>query len=88
MQTTPYTITATVAGLDGSVTGTAYVTVNAFPDQVMIGSLVPSASEHRGQQGEFVITRVGPTTGSLTVNLSVGGTAQPGTDYQAFSAQV
>ncbi len=76
-----YNVSFSVAGLDGATTSTyTAVTVNDYPDEVMIGSLVPSASEFRTQQGEYMITRVGPATGSLTVGFSVsGGTV--GTDY-------
>ncbi len=78
--TTPYTISVTVTGLDGSTTATTSVTVSPVPDEVMIGSLVPVAWESGGKNGEFQVTRVGPTTDSLTVSYSVSGTAN-GTDY-------
>ena len=34
--------------------------------------------------GVFTITRSGSTSSSLTVNYSLGGTAQNGTDYQTL----
>src|SRR5205814_8491974 len=38
-----------------------------------------------GSDGIFTVTRTGPTTSALTVYYNVGGTAVPGTDYQAIS---
>ena len=81
--TSPYTIHVTVSGLDGSVTATTSVTVNPVPDEVMIGSLVPAASEYRGIAGEFLVSRAGPTTSNLTVTYAVSGTGLAGTDYAA-----
>jgi hypothetical protein len=77
-----YTISVTVSGLDGTAqTATTSVTVNAAPEQVMIGSLVPTAWEYGDSRpGTFLLTRVGSTSSELTVNYTVKGTA-PGTDY-------
>ena len=79
----PYTIHVTVSGLDGSATATTPVTVNPVPDVVMIGSLVPAASEYRGIPGEFLVSRAGPTTSNLTVTYTVSGNGLAGTDYAA-----
>ena len=51
-----YTTSVTVAGIDGTVTNSMSVTVNAIPDEVMIGSLVPVAWESGGQMGQFEIS--------------------------------
>jgi uncharacterized delta-60 repeat protein len=82
-----YTISVIVSGLDGTAaTATTSVTVNAAPEDVMIGSLVPIAWEYGDTQpGEFLLTRVGDTSGTLTVDYKVKGTATPGTDYYTDS---
>jgi len=41
---------------------------------VMVGALVPLASDSGGQAGEFEVTRVGDTTSALTVGFGLGGT--------------
>ena len=48
----------------------------------------PNALESDGTVGYFTFYRSGPTTGSLVVNYSIGGTATPGVDYTAFSGTV
>jgi len=40
-----------------------------------------TSSETPGNTGQFTITRIGPTSGSLTVNLNRTGTATSTTDY-------
>lgn len=44
----------------------------------------PSITEN-GTGGSFYISRTGSTTGSLTVNYTLSGTAQNGVDYQLLS---
>jgi hypothetical protein len=46
------------------------------------------ASEAGADTGTFTITRTGPTTSSLRVIYSVGGTASSGTDYVELGTQV
>ena len=43
-----------------------------------------SAGEPGTDTGRFVLTRVGPTTGALTVGLAFSGTASEGIDYQSI----
>ena len=54
---------------------------------VTIQATRPVASES-GQQGAFTVFRTGSTSSSLTVYYNVGGTAVPGTDYQALSGSL
>ncbi len=89
-----YIRAVTIAGADGTVTRNDTVVVHDVPDQVMIGSLVPSAAEdpQRNQKGVFMITRVGGTAESLTVHFTVPttmeGSAVAGTDYVAIGTSV
>lgn len=43
-----------------------------------------SASEITGNEGQFTLTRTGPTGSALTVSLTSSGTATSGTDYTAL----
>ncbi len=47
-----------------------------------------NASETAGNPGQFTVTRTAPTTASLTVNLSISGTATNGTDYANIASTV
>lgn len=55
---------------------------------VSITANVPNASETGPQQGQFTVTRTGPTTAALTVNLTVSGTATSGSDYTTNPATI
>ncbi|MCX6854544.1 MAG: PKD domain-containing protein, partial [Verrucomicrobia bacterium] len=43
------------------------------------------ASEQAGDPGEFTLTRTGPITSSVNVNISLSGTATGGTDYTTIA---
>lgn len=43
------------------------------------------ASEQAGNPGEFTLTRTGPITSSVNVNINISGTATNGTDYTAIA---
>ena len=61
---------------------TASVTiVDNDPPSVTIDATDPDAAEVGGDSGTFTISRTGPTTGSLTVNYTITGSATNGTDY-------
>jgi PKD repeat protein len=66
-----YTITATVAGMDGSTTASTSVTVTAVPAEVMLGATTPVASEYLGSDAAFAITCGGGSAGDVTVNFSI-----------------
>lgn len=79
-------------------TGPAYVvgapasaTVSISDDDrstVTITASDPVASETAGNPGQFVVTRTGPITSSLAVNLVRTGTASSGTDYSGVGTTV
>ena len=65
------TITVTVTAADGTTTETYTVTVaRAAPPVVSIAAVASPVSE--GELAEFRVSRTGPTTGELTVDVSVG----------------
>ena len=76
-----YTITATVAGMDGSTTASTSVTVTAVPAEVMIGATQPMASEYLGSDAAFAITCGGGSAGNVTVSFSITTDLVYGTDY-------
>jgi hypothetical protein len=82
-----YTVGLRVIDNDGNIgTDTATVTIlnaNGLPE-VTIASTDRFASEDGLDTGTFTISRSGWTTGNLTVQLSVGGTATEGDDYLAL----
>src|SRR5205823_2464142 len=49
---------------------------------------VSDTVEGSASPGEFVLTRQGDKSGSLTVNFTVGGTATAGTDYTSIGTSV
>lgn len=57
------------------------------PGIVTITSFGVTASES-GATGTFTVSRTGPTTSPLTVQLNLGGTATGGTDYQSISSSL
>ncbi len=67
-------------GPDTICSGSAGAIESPVPDEVMIGSVVPVASDFGGQAGEFQVTRVGDTSAALLVSVSLGGTLA-GADY-------
>jgi hypothetical protein len=53
--------------------------------RVSIAALDPVAHEQGGETANVLISRSGPLTSSLTVNLAISGTATSGADYTAIS---
>ncbi|MEK7412903.1 MAG: Calx-beta domain-containing protein, partial [Planctomycetota bacterium] len=64
----------------GTATATASVSVTALPT-IAIAATQPTATEFGTGTGLFTISRFGPTTAALTVNLTRAGTATNGVDY-------
>lgn len=59
------------------------------PPTVSISADIPTAVENdTSQDGEYTISRTGPTDESLTVNLAASGTAVAGTNYVALPSSV
>jgi hypothetical protein len=71
--------------LGAPVSGT--VTIEDLP-VVTIAATDPAAAELGPDTGLFTVTRAGNTNQSLTVNLTIGGSAVNGTDYAAISGTV
>src|SRR5205814_621961 len=57
------------------------------PPTVTVVATDASASES-GDTGTFTISRTGSTAAALTVNYSIGGSADNGVDYQSLSGSV
>lgn len=58
---------------------------NPLTGQIINLKAIGDLAEAAGTQNAFTITRYGDTTSALSVNYTVGGTAIPGTDYNALS---
>src|SRR5213079_1666649 len=55
---------------------------------VSVAATDPNAAEQGTDPGTFTISRTGDTSSALTVNYTLGGTAQNGTDYQPLGTSV
>jgi alpha-mannosidase len=81
---------ATLSGgaLTSPIAKSQLLSFRLFPASLPPGVMVV-ASEGRavetGKVGSFTISRLGATTVSLDVPYTIGGTATPGTDYQALT---
>jgi regulation of enolase protein 1 (concanavalin A-like superfamily) len=86
------TVILTIATNAAYTVGTASnATVTIADDDrstVNIVANIPDASETAGHPGQFTVTRTVPTNVSLTVNLTISGTAINGTDYSNVAATV
>ena len=71
-----------------SSSNTAYGMAWHSPPAVTVAATTPTAREIDGQAGLITFTRTGDTTLPLLVPLTIGGTAVPGSHYQALPAQV
>ena len=71
-----------------SETTTPYALAWHTRPSVSVTATTTVARESDGQAGIVAITRTGDTTLPLLVNLSAGGTAVPGTHYQALPATI
>jgi len=58
-----------------------------LPPRVNIFASVPNASENGPVAGEFTLTRGGPATSELSVDLAISGSAANGVDYQFVPAR-
>lgn len=79
----PFAVVATAGGL--SATGQVWVT-GVAASTVSLTALDNTLMESATNTGRFRIARSGSTNGSLTVHLSVQGTATLGIDYTASGA--
>ena len=64
-------------------------TVTLTDDEPLLSIIASDGSaDEAGDPGRFTITRSGFTSSSLTVNVTLGGTATSGTDYSAITLPV
>lgn len=73
---------------DGQVKTFDDTTIAATGISVRIDATDPFAAQPGTNTGTFVVSRSGPTSDALTVNLAIAGSAVPGTDYAALATQV
>lgn len=71
---------------DPSASFTLEDAVTAGQPRVSVAATTPIASEEGPTPGEFTLTRTSSTATALTVNYTIGGTAEP-SRYQALSGQ-
>jgi len=66
------------------------IRVGVVEPEVTVTATQPNAvaATSGGTPGQFTVSRTGSTTASLTVDVSVAGTAVSGTDYTALSGSV
>jgi len=88
----PETVVATLAANAAYVigfpyTGTVNITDNDLPS-VSVVALDTAVWENGGSSATLRVTRAGCTTGALTVNYSVSGSAVSGSDYSALPGSV
>jgi alpha-tubulin suppressor-like RCC1 family protein len=78
---------AVVTNALGAATASSVVPITVVPPSVSVSTLNSPIPEASATPAKFQITR-GPTfNGNLTVNFSLGGTAQPGTHYESLAQQ-
>ena len=86
------TVIVTLATDPASTVGTPNAaTVTILDDDRSTVTIVANdatASETPGDPGQFTVTRTAPTTGALTVNLTITGNATNGTDYATIASTV
>lgn len=74
----------TAATLGANVAHTLTIT-DDDTNTVTLAATTPSVAESSTGAGVFTLTRTGSTAAALTVNLLIGGTAAPGSDYLALA---
>ena len=90
----PETVILQLGPGDGYVlSGSTSATVTIADDdttlpKVAVVTTTPSTIENSGLPAVFTFSRTGATTGSLTVNYAVTGTATPGADYTTLTGSV
>jgi hypothetical protein len=86
------TLTLELAPTAGYVTRSAIAQVTITDDDSLlplVGLKVEDRDTTEGGDGaQFTITRIGETTNALEVFLTLGGSATPGSDFQALPASV
>ena len=80
------TIIASISSsMNYTISGTGSVTMNLYDnDTTQVTVAKQGGDPTEGGNGTFRITRSGSTSGDLTVNFTVGGTATSGTDFTSI----
>ncbi len=87
-ETVILTITANAAYTVGAPSAATVTILDDDRSTVTIVANDSTASETPGDTGQFTITRTAPTTGTLTVNLTITGNATNGADYTTIASTV
>ncbi len=87
-ETVIVTVSANAAYTVGTPNAATVTILDDDRSTVTVVANDPTASETAGNTGQFTIARTAPTTGALTVNLTVTGNATNGTDYPSIAATV
>jgi V8-like Glu-specific endopeptidase len=74
---------AWIDSIVGAPTNTTTVSISASD-----AAAAETTTSQAANPGRFIISRTGPTTASLTVNLTIAGTATNGTDFNTIARTV
>jgi hypothetical protein len=85
-ETVIFTVTPSASYVVSGDPAIVYIVATAAP-QVAVVATTAETSEG-GAPGVFTISRSGSTAADLTVDVSIGGTATPGSDYTALETSV
>ncbi|MBL9134820.1 MAG: S8 family serine peptidase [Verrucomicrobiales bacterium] len=86
-ETVILTLSANAAYTIGSPSSaTVNLADNDLPSVTVVA--VDNSASEPSDTGRFIFIRTGPTTGSLTVNFTVGGTATSGSDYTSLGTSI
>src|SRR6185295_11120347 len=82
------------SGIVAALLGAFVFTINLradnppWPPLVSVLALNPHAAEEGSDPATFLVVRIGPANTALTVEYSLGGEAENGTDYQTLPGVV
>ena len=91
-ETAIHTVTSGTGYTVGTVASAIVNIAYNDPPQVTVVATDANAAETllgtTPNPGQYTLTRIGPTTSSLTVNVALSGTATNGTDYTSIPTTV
>ncbi|MCX6857322.1 MAG: PKD domain-containing protein, partial [Verrucomicrobia bacterium] len=83
------TVVLTLASGSYVIGSPSSATVTITDDEALLSITASDANaDEAGDAGAFTLSRVGPTTSSLSVNVTLSGTASSGSDYVAITVPV
>ncbi len=77
-----------VSNLAGTVVSELAAITVSLPPTISIVASDASAGEAAGESGAFTLNRTGSLAGDVLVNLTLGGSAVAGTDYQTIAGPI